>query len=272
MEIMIMGYGVVGQAVATILADKGHLPIPYDPPKGLDKVDPAEVDVAFICVSAPTMGDGFVDISAIRDCLKKLRKGATAIIRSTIPPGTTDQLQHDFPALRVFFVPEFLTEATAEHDAHYPTRILIGVPKGGVREPSDLATVHELMKPSRFILPDERIVIMTAVSAEMAKYVANSFYALKVAFFNEVADVCERNGADFEDVRRSVAKDPWTGAQHTDIWHGGYRGYGGKCLPKDVAAFVQHARGLGFPMLTLEAAEIVNESVRFQRKPPESDR
>jgi len=184
MEVMIMGYGVVGKACAVMLADKGHLPIPYDPALGLDKVDPAEVEVALICVPAPTdFEDGSVDVTAITDCLARLRMGATAIIRSTIPPGTTDMLNAAHPGKHVFFVPEFLTEATAEHDAKFPSRVLIGIPEDGPPNEA-VELVRELMKPTGFIMPSDRMVTMSATSAEFAKYIVGK-------------DARHRTGGDF---------------------------------------------------------------------------
>jgi len=258
-----MGYGVVGQACAAMLSSKGHLPIPWDPPKGLTKVDPAEVEVAFICVPAPTVWQtGEVDVEAIRDCLSRLRYGSIAIIRSTVPPGTTDTLRAEALGKNVFFVPEFLTEATAEQDALNPTRVLVGLPDQDRSDSRACAVVCDLVRPPTGV----PMMLTSARSAEMAKYVANAFYALKVAFFNEAFDIAERNGANWREVMWSVRSDPWTGAQHTDVHHGGYRGYGGKCLPKDVHAFAAHARTLGFPMLTVEAAEVVNGELQQRQE------
>lgn len=251
-----MGYGVVGRALAGALRRKGVNPIVYDPPQG-EVPSLSGVDVAFICVPTPTnIQTGTVGLGAVRECVGLLPMGATVVIRSTVPPGTTNNIQHQYMNHHVYFVPEFLTEATAMEDALEPTRVIIGVPRHG-NNGRPLARVRSLLSAQGV-----DTVVMDADSAEVAKYAANTFYATKVAFFNELYDLCQATGANYDQVRESVARDPWTGAQHTAIFHGGYRGYGGKCLPKDARAFATYARMMGVPQSILEAAEGVNRKLR----------
>lgn len=257
MKIVIMGYGVVGKACAAMLTAKEHQFIAHDPPAGLF-ADLSEVDVAFICVPTPTnFITGHVDISAILQCLNLLSDGTVVLIRSTVLPGMTERLQRGFPSLKLAFVPEFLTEATSTRDALDPNRVVIGLTEAS----SEVAkTIVELMQSPN---PSTPLLVMKSSSAEMAKYVANNFYALKVAFFNEMFDVASRvAGVEWREVMESVADDPWTGAQHTDVFHGGYRGFGGKCLPKDASAMITFARERGFPVVTLEAAEYANKELQ----------
>jgi len=251
--IVVMGEGVVGSAVCAMLRHKGAEPVVYDPPKGAEP-DLAGTEVAFICVPAPTLPSGKVDTRTIEECLSKLPEGAIAIIRSTILPGTTERLQQEWCRLHIYFVPEFLSEATAEQDAIHPTRTIVGVPA------SSLSTGLDRVK-SLLGCAGVPLVVTEARAAEMAKYAANTFYAVKVSYFNQLFDMCNELAVDWEQVRHAVGLDPWTGAQHTDVMHGGYRGYGGKCLPKDARAFTSLARYMGVPVTLLEAAESYNDDL-----------
>lgn len=265
MKIAIMGFGVVGKACATMLSAKGFHPQPYDPPAGHFKIEPSEADVAFVCVPAPTnFITGRVDDSAVRECLKKLKSGAIAIIRSTLLPGTTDTLQSDFPNLKIAFVPEFLTEATADRDALYPSRVVIGLTEVSADSADAIDAIMGMMNASTSV----PLMVMKASSAELAKYLANAFYALKVSFFNEMYDLASAAGVDWSEALESVESDPWTESQHTDVHHGGYRGYGGKCLPKDALALITFARERRCPVFTLEAADRANKEL--QRRPTRS--
>lgn len=259
MKVAISGYGVVGRAVETMLVSQtGKQPLVYDP--NLGKIcNLKEAKVCFVCVpAATTSGSDIVDLSAIKNTLKLLYRGSIVVIRSTILPGTTDKLQEENPDKNIYFVPEFLSEATSVQDELNPKRILIGVPKAG-NPGRPLARLRGLLSRGKSSVP---IFVMDASSAEMAKYAANSFYALKLTYFNELYDLCERVGVNWNQLRTAISMDPWTKSNHTNIWHGSYRGYGGKCLPKDVDALLEYARRFGSPLDLLEVANEINDRLR----------
>lgn len=257
MKIMVMGVGAIGEATAHMLKKRGHDPMLYDPPKGLT-CDPTEAEIVFVCVPAPTRRNGDVDLSIVRACLELLPDFTIVALRSTVPPGTTKALQEEFAtssALRMFFVPEFLTEATRFNDAENPSRVLVGAAGSIDGDTVARLCAMELLE----LFPVCEKMVMRATDAEAAKYAANGFYSLKVAFMNQMFDAFGRAGVNWEQVRRSIEADPMTGNDHTEIFHNGYRGFGGKCLPKDARAFTQFARKHGVTLTILE------EAIRYNR-------
>ena len=150
------------------------------------------------------------------------------IIKSTFIPGTTDRLQAEFPQHRFIYNPEFLTEMTAWWDFTKPHIQILGIPHQGLK------LAHDIFE----LLPDAPIkTLISPRDAEVVKHATNSFYALKVTYFNQLSDACTKLDADYETVRDIMVKDIRVGDSHSIIHHSGYRGFGGKCLPKDVDAF-----------------------------------
>ena len=251
----IIGAGVVGGSLAAWLRDQGHDVRVYDPPKGLDDARTLEAaSVVFIAVPTPyTPGVGFDDRHLL-SAVAAVPGEKAVVIKSTVLPGTTELLQSRHPRHRFMFNPEFLREATAEQDFLAPDRQIVG--RAARASESDAQCVMALLP----MAPFERIC--TATEAEMAKYAANAFLAVKVSYANEVYDVCERLRIDYDAVREMVAADARIGASHMDVLHGGYRGYGGKCLPKDSKSLLDLARSIGIDMQVLAAADRVNASLR----------
>lgn len=246
----IIGAGVVGGALLAYLRATSRDVRVYDPPKGhLNLKSVNEADTIFVCVPTPYQpGHGFDGRHLLR-AVSCIGGAKTVVIKSTVLPGTTKQLQEEFPRHRFLFNPEFLREATAVDDFARPDRQIVGVTP---RSASEAQRVMELLPRAPFEL------ICAAEEAEMAKYVANSFLAVKVSFSNEIFDLCERLGVSYAPVRDIVAADRRIGASHTDVFDGGYRGYGGKCLPKDSKSLLDLARASGIDLRVLSAADTVN--------------
>lgn len=246
----IMGAGIVGGSLLAYLRAEGRDVRVYDPPKGhrsLAALDGA--GIVFICVPTPyTVGVGFDD-SFLLDAVEHVSGSRTVVIKSTVLPGTTERLQERHPQHRFMFNPEFLREATAYDDFVSPDRQIVGYTTASAGE---AAQVMRLLPRAPF----ERIC--PASEAEMAKYVANSFLAVKVSYANEVFDLCARMKVDYTHVRDIVAADRRIGASHMDVFDSGYRGYGGKCLPKDSKALLDLARSMGIDMDVLRAADRTN--------------
>lgn len=253
-KIAIMGAGMVGGALARYFSQhKKNEPILYDPPKGLgDKQTLNAAEVVFICVPTPYIeGIGFDD-SFLGQAFAGLTGEKIVVIKSTVMPGTTEKYQKQFPQHQILFNPEFLTEATADHDTLHPNRQIIGYTE------KSKAVAEEILK----MLPAAPLQkIMPAVEAEMVKYFSNTFYALKVAFANQFYDLCQKIGVNYDEIKECAKAEPMMGTNHWEIFHKGYRGYGGKCLPKDTRTMIKLAKEAGLDFSLLCAAEEYNNKL-----------
>jgi len=251
-RIAVMGAGMVGGALARYLAERQGFSVgQYDPPKRIgDESTLRRAEIVFVAVPTPYYLDGTgFDDSYLREAFDAIPGSKIVVIKSTVLPGTTERFQKAHPRHRVLFNPEFLSEATADRDLRHPTRQIVGHSE---RSRSAAQLVLDLLPDAPFT------AILPATEAEMVKYMNNAFYGLKVAFANQLFDLCERMDLDYEEVSRCATSDPMMGTCHWKVDHGGYRGYGGKCLPKDVRALIQLAYRQGIRPTLLEAAEAYN--------------
>lgn len=260
-SIAIIGLGWVGGALDRFFQTRNIDVGRYDPPKGLsDNSVLDDADVIFIAVPTPFYldGSGFDD-TYIRAAIEAIPgEGKTIVLKSTILPGTTDRLQALYPQHRFIFNPEFLTQSRVDEDMQHPNRQIIGYTNQSRR---DAETVMGLLSRAPF----EKII--PARAAEMVKYFGNAFYALKVAYANQMYDLCKQLDIEYDMVKECAKAEPWMGDMHWEIFYQGYRGYGGKCLPKDTRSILQLGKELGIDMSLLEAAEQYNnELVRKQGK------
>jgi UDPglucose 6-dehydrogenase len=217
-------------------------------------------DAVFIAVGTPSRrGDGHADLTyvfaAAEEIARALNGYTVVVTKSTVPVGTGRKVAEVIRQTRpdadfdVASNPEFLREGSAIGDFMLPDRVVIGTE--GERAKKILSDVY---RPLYLI---ERPIVITAVeTAELIKYAANSFLAMKVTFINEVANLCEQVGANVHDVARSIGLDKRIGPK---FLHPG-PGYGGSCFPKDTLAFVQTAREAGAPQHLIEAVIEVNDS------------
>ncbi len=227
----------------------------YDPPKGLNDTSVlAEADVIFVAVPTPYYLDGTgFDDSFMRAAMDAIpTPGKVIVFKSTIVPGTTERFQEMYPQHRVMFNPEFLTEANADKDMVFPDRQILGTTS---QSEKDAALILSLLPRA----PYEKV--MSARNAELVKYFGNAFLAMKVTYANHMYDVCQSIGCDYDEVKEGASADPRIGKSHLDVGHGGYRGYGGKCLPKDVRSLVQFASALGVDIPLIVAAEKYNNEL-----------
>lgn len=254
-RIAIMGTGMVGGTLDRYFRLHGTVPGLYDPPKGLsDGSVLVSADVIFIAVPTPYYldGSGF-DESYLRSAIEAIPvAGKTIVLKSTILPGTTERMQEDYPQHRFLFNPEFLTETTADRDMQFPNRQIVGYTAES-RKDAELVMGILPRAPFENIVPSR--------TAEMVKYFGNAFYALKVTYANQMYDLCEKIGVDYELVKECAKAEPWMGTHHWEIFHKGYRGYGGKCLPKDTRAIMQLAGRVGIDLSTLSVAEDYNNAL-----------
>jgi UDPglucose 6-dehydrogenase len=215
-------------------------------------------DLVFLAVGTPMRrGDGYADLTYVFDAMAEMAPhldGATVIAtKSTVPVGTSREIERQLRELRpdldavVCSNPEFLREGSAIRDFTHPDRVLIGCDDERGRD-----VMRRLYQP--LALRDAPIVFVSPESAELAKYAANAFLAMKVTFINEIADLCEAVGADVQDVANAIGADGRIGAK---FLHAG-PGYGGSCFPKDVTALIRTAREAKAPLSLVEQVEKVN--------------
>ena len=232
MKIGCIGQGWIGKNYANDFEARGYEVVRYalEKPYCANKRDIATCDIVFIAVPTPTTPKGFDD-SAIRNVLPLVDKGKTAVIKSTILPGTTETLQKLFPHIFVLHSPEFLVESTAAYDASHPNRNIIGIPKID-------AAYREKAETVLSVLPDAPYAkIMAARDAEFVKYAGNCYLFTKVMFINLLYDVVTATGSDWQGVREAFIHDPRIGSSHTEPLHKNGRGAGGDCFIKDFEAF-----------------------------------
>ena len=294
MKITVIGTGYVGLVAGACLADmgndvicidnnieklkqleKGIIPI-YEP--GLDELVKSNVlekrltfssdidyavkvsQVCFIAVGTPQGEDGSADLQYVFEVAKSIAKsmnGYKVIVdKSTVPVGTAEKVteiikQNTTYPFDVVSNPEFLKQGNAVEDFLRPDRVVIG-------SNSDDATaiMQEIYSP--FFRTGNRVIVMDVKSAEMTKYAANSFLATKISFMNEIANLCEKVGADAEMVRVGITTDSRIGNKF--LFPG--LGYGGSCFPKDVKALIKTANENDCEMNIIKAADSANKKQR----------
>jgi UDPglucose 6-dehydrogenase len=291
MKITVVGTGYVGLVTGTCFAESGHevrcldvdqakvellrsggIPI-YEP--GLEELvrrnarekrltfttSYAEgvtgAEVVFIAVGTPPGENGEADLSyvlsAAREIGRSLTGYAVVVNKSTVPVGSADKVAEALRAstkqpFDVVSNPEFLKEGAAIDDFMRPDRVVVGVASERAR-----AVMAELYAP--FVRAEQPVLFMDLRSAELTKYAANAMLATRISFMNEMATLCERLGADVDQVRRGIGSDKRIG--HPFLFPG--VGFGGSCFPKDVRAVMTMARQIGLDFDLLRSVERVNE-------------
>ena len=219
-----------------------------------------QADAVFIAVGTPTRrGDGHADLSyvyAAAEEIAGLIDGFTVIVtKSTVPVGTGDEVQAIIKKARpdaqfaVVSNPEFLREGAAIEDFKRPDRVVVGT-----EDERAQAVMRELYRP--LSLNETPIIFTGRRTSELIKYAANAFLAMKITFINEMADLCEKVGADVQQVARGIGLDKRIGGKFLNAGPG----YGGSCFPKDTIALVRTAQQYGAPTKLIETTVAVNDS------------
>ncbi len=298
MRIAIIGSGYVGLVSGACFADFGHnvicvdkdaakinslengkIPI-YEP--GLDTLVASnvreerltfstdlaaavrQVEAVFIAVGTPSRGeDGQADLRFVYAAAEEIAlamDGFTVVVnKSTVPVGTGDEVERIIRAARpgadfaVVSNPEFLREGAAIYDFKHPDRIVVGS-----EDPRANVIMHEAYRP--LYLNSAPFLFTARRTAELIKYAANAFLATKISFINEMADLCEKTGADVQDVARGIGLDNRIGSK---FLHAG-PGFGGSCFPKDTLALTHTARQFGAPARIVEAVAAVNHERKLK--------
>lgn len=232
MRIGIIGLGVVGEAIRSGFESK-HEVFVHDPKLGTQITDvTANCDAAYIAVPTPTNErTGKCDTSIVRSVLEELPDGFSAIIKSTVVPGTSQGFHDDFPKLRIACSPEFLRAADANEDFRKQEVLVVGTHHGDL---ASLILKHHLESG---ILLDGEFFHVSPTQAEIAKYAKNSFYAMKVIFGNHFQRLAKHFGEDWSVVKEVITYPRERGIVDSHLDEiSGKMGFGGSCLPKDTMA------------------------------------
>jgi UDPglucose 6-dehydrogenase len=293
MRLVMVGSGYVGLVSGVCFADFGHdvVCVDKDPAKiarlkagevpifepGLDALmqgnikagrlsfttDLAEAareaDAIFIAVGTPTRrGDGHADLTYVYDAAREIAAvvpdNAVVVTKSTVPVGTGDEVERIIREVRpqaqisVVSNPEFLREGAAIEDFKRPDRIVVGTENEHARK-----VMTEIYRP--LFINQGPLLFVSRRTSELTKYAANAFLAMKITFINEMADLCEKVGAEVQDVARGIGLDNRIGSK---FLHAG-PGYGGSCFPKDTLALVRTAQEAGAPTRLIETVVSVND-------------
>ncbi|MBZ9570439.1 UDP-glucose/GDP-mannose dehydrogenase family protein [Methanobrevibacter sp. TMH8] len=223
-------------------------------------------DICFIAVGTPMAEDGCADLSVVFQVAKNIGELMTndliVVTKSTVPVGTGDKIKEiiqkelDIRKTNYNFEmvsnPEFLKEGTAVEDSMRPDRVIIGSNNEGT-----INTIKELYAP--YVKNHDRFIIMDIRSAEMSKYASNAMLATRISFMNEVANICEKVGADINQVRLGLGSDTRIG--YSFLYAG--CGYGGSCFPKDVNALIKTGEIAGYSPKILKEVENVNNEQKM---------
>lgn len=227
-----IGQGWIGKNYADVFEKRGLTVIRYaqEEPYIHNCELIKDCDIVFIAVPTPTTTCGF-SASIVNEVLSLVGSGKTAVIKSTILPGTTEEMQAAHPDIFVMHSPEFLTEATAAYDAEHPDRNIVGIPVDNEEYRQRAEAVISILPPAPYAR------ICSAKEAELSKYGGNCWFYTKVIFVNMLYDLASSLGCDYEAVKEIMRADPRVGPTHLDPIHKTGRGAGGHCFIKDYAAF-----------------------------------
>ncbi len=240
---------------ALVKANEAHdrLHFTTDLPSGVEGAE-----AVFIAVGTPARrGDGHADLTyvhaAARELAQVIKPGTVVVTKSTVPVGTGDKIveilaEEGAKGVSVASNPEFLREGSAIRDFKIPDRIVVGADDEHARE-----VLREIYRP--LFLNQAPILFTSRRTAELTKYAANAFLAIKISFINEVANLCEAVGADVQDVARGIGLDNRIGPK---FLHAG-PGYGGSCFPKDTLALLQTAQAAGIDQRIVRTVVEVND-------------
>jgi UDPglucose 6-dehydrogenase len=250
-SVAIVGYGAVGKGMHGLFPDA----VIYDEPLGIGSRD--EVNgcrFALVAVPTPMLANGAADISIVREVVGWL-ECEVIVLRSTVPVGTTDQLITD-TGKQIVFQPEYGPAETPDHPFNDLRKVRWAIFGGERRATSAAADLYKSVFSADFTIQQT-----DARTAELTKYMENAFLAAKVTFCNEFYDIASALGVDYNELRELWLLDPRIGRSHTFVFPDD-RGFGGKCLPKDLSAVIRFAQDAGADPSLLRAVRETNSRHR----------
>jgi UDPglucose 6-dehydrogenase len=259
MKVGIIGNGFVGEAQAFAFSPTYEIKIyDVDPLKSINTLDEVHnCEVVFVCVPSPMNEDGSQNLTYIEDVFDNADPGPVYVIKSTVIPGTTRLLQEKYKDLSIVFSPEFLTQRTAKLDMMTQARVIFG---------GDDITTGALEKFYSKRFKNRNYIHTDPTTAELIKYMNNTFFATKVSFMNEFKILANKLGVDWETAVWGFASDHRLGDSHLDVpGPDGKLGFGGTCFPKDINAIIDVANSNEVDMKVLKAAWETNLKVRPEK-------
>ncbi len=257
LKMAIIGYGFVGGAVDYGFPDRNCDKIIIDPKCGtkVEDLENHDIELSFVCVPTPMGQDARVDSTILVDTVTKLllHTHGLVVIKSTVIPSVVHALSADS---RVIYNPEFLTEKAANEDFVNPVMHVFGGDRFYTEKLEKIYNTYSSCKPCP-------VYHMSGHEASFVKYAMNSFLASKVLFFNQLYDVIEKFGGNYDVIRAAIGTDPRIGHSHTMVpGHDSRRSFGSACFSKDCPAFVMFARDQGKPFTVLE--EVVRRNQEYR--------
>ena len=252
----VIGNGFVGEAISFAFSSVADMYVfDTDPLKSLDDLESVHnCDFVFICVPTPMFEDGSQDLSYVESTFEKATSKPVYILKSTVLPGTTENLSKKYSDIQIIFSPEFLTERTAKLDMLTQSRIILGGKLSLTEKAKTL--FNERFKIKNIIQTDSK-------TAELTKYMNNTFFATKVSIMNEFKLLCNKIGANWEDALRGFVSDGRIGDSHLNVpGHDGKLGYGGTCFPKDVNALLSFSKKHNIELNSIAGGWTTNLKVR----------
>jgi UDPglucose 6-dehydrogenase len=216
----------------------------------------AKADIVFMAVPTPSKKDGSINMDILYSCMDEMQKHKTkeqiVVVKSTVVPGTNKYLTSNYD-FEFVSSPEFLTELNAETDFLTPDRVVIGA--------NSKEAFDKVIDSYSKILPDgTQIVRCKPIEAELIKYYANCFLAMKVIYANEAKTLCDEVGADYDKVKLGVSLDSRIGDSHLSVTEKG--GYSGMCFPKDTKGFSDYSKKIGIKQELIETMVKLNKEIR----------
>tara|TARA_B100000989_G_C19518810_1_gene463048 strand:- start:1691 stop:2530 length:840 start_codon:yes stop_codon:yes gene_type:complete len=258
-KVGVIGNGFVGEAISFAFSSISEIYIyDKDPSRSLNDIESVHnCDFVFICVPTPMFQDGSQDISYVESTFEKASNKPIYILKSTVLPGTTERLSKKYSNLKIIFSPEFLTERTAKLDMLTQSRIILG----GNFTLTDQAKNLFLQR-----FKNKNIIQTDSKTAELTKYMNNTFFATKVSMMNEFKIICDKIGANWDDAMKGFISDGRIGDSHLNVpGHDGKLGYGGTCFPKDVNALLSFSKKYKIELNTIAGGWKTNLKVRPEK-------
>lgn len=259
MKIGVIGNGFVGEAISFAFSTIAEMYIyDADPSKCLNDLESVHnCDFVFVCVPTPMYEDGSQDLSYVKNAFEKASDKPIYILKSTVLPGTTDSLNINYKNIKIIFSPEFLTEKNSKKDIINPSRIILGGQNNLIEKAKKLFQLR---------FESEKIILTDSKTAELIKYMNNTFLATKVSIMNEFKLLNDYIGANWEDALNGFSSDLRIGSSHMNVpGHDGKLGYGGTCFPKDVNAILSFSKKHGIKLNTIEGGWQTNLKVRQEK-------
>jgi UDPglucose 6-dehydrogenase len=258
-KVGVIGNGFVGEAISFAFSSVSEMYVyDKDPLRSLDDLESVHnCDFVFICVPTPMFQDGSQDLSYVESAFKKATKEPVYILKSTVLPGTTEGLSKKYSNIQIIFSPEFLTERTAKLDMLTQSRIILGGELSLTEKAKTL--FNQRFKIKNIIQTDSK-------TAELTKYMNNTFFATKVSIMNEFKLLCDKIGANWEEALKGFVSDGRIGDSHLNVpGHDGKLGYGGTCFPKDVNALLSFSKKHDIQLNTIKGGWKTNLKLRVEK-------